>query len=323
MKRRSSYALPGPLAAPLLCALWAPAVAAQARPAQPAAEAPEVVEARAAYDQGIAAHRAGRFDEAATHFRRALERRPEAATLAALARALQDGQHPAEAADAWERYLREQPEPARQNLTRAEVENSLRTLRAQVAAQPAPASAQPASAQPSSAQPAAAQPAAPVEGAPAAAMPVPPPAPPPESAPPVAPPAAAEAPPPAEEPSTSRPIPAGVWAAGAVTVAGVVSGTVLGLVTLGQLSDYNAHPSTELRDRGQSLAQAADLCFGAAILSAAVGVVVYFAERPLRRPAAAPAAPAAPAAAPSVARLRRSLEGVRAYPAPLGLTLTF
>lgn len=96
-------------------------------------------------------------------------------------------------------------------------------------------------------------------------------------------------------PVTTRrgPSPA-VWVAASAAGVGLVMGTVFGLMALSDASSYDQTPTQDLYDRGRMNALVSDIGFGVAVLSAAVGVIVYFADRDSsreRRPAAAAAPP--------------------------------
>jgi hypothetical protein len=130
------------------------------------------------------------------------------------------------------------------------------------------------------------------------------PTPPPETTPPP------EATPPPAPPEERRTSPA-VWVAAGLTGAGVVAGTVFGFMALGELSEFNARPSVEVRDRGETYALLSDISFGVAVLSAAVGAVVFFSDR-------------GESAEPARAALRlRSSQQPRLRVAPAGFVLTF
>ncbi|MEI8257214.1 MAG: tetratricopeptide repeat protein [Deltaproteobacteria bacterium] len=66
-----------------------------------------------------------------------------------------------------------------------------------------------------------------------------------------------------------------VWVAGGLAAVGIVAGSVFGIMALGDHADFQARPSAEIRDRGETNALIADISFGVGILSAAVAVVVW------------------------------------------------
>jgi hypothetical protein len=115
-------------------------------------------------------------------------------------------------------------------------------------------------------------------GAAAPSTPAPAPTPTPAVEPPLTPPPVAETPPPPVAPAHRGPSPA-VWVAASTGGVGLVMGTVFGLMALSDASAYDQTPTRELYDRGRTNAMVSDIGFGVAILSAAVGVIVYFADR--------------------------------------------
>lgn len=120
---------------------------------------------------------------------------------------------------------------------------------------------------------------------------------------------------PATEERAARRVSPVVWVATSVAGAGLVAGTVLGFLALGELSEYNALPPgdprlREIRDRGENYALLSDVSFGVSVLGAAVAAVVYFSSRsePVEPPRAALRAP-------------HTRPGV--HIAPAGLVVTF
>ncbi len=101
-----------------------------------------------------------------------------------------------------------------------------------------------------------------------------------------------------------------VWVAGGLAAVGIISGSVFGVMALGDHADYEARPSAEIRDRGETNALIADISFGVGILSAAVAVVVW-----LSSGEETPRAHAALHTTPS--------HGPRLLPAANGLVLQF
>lgn len=96
------------------------------------------------------------------------------------------------------------------------------------------------------------------------ALPPPPPPKPVEPPPPPPPP-----PKPVEEPPTTA-----LWVCGIVGGVGLVSGTVLGILALGERSDFDAHPTASGADRGERLALFADVSFGVATMAVVTGAVM-------------------------------------------------
>ncbi|MFW5920772.1 MAG: PEGA domain-containing protein [Polyangiales bacterium] len=72
----------------------------------------------------------------------------------------------------------------------------------------------------------------------------------------------------------------GVWVATGVAAAGLVSGTVLGFMSLTEESDFNDMPTESGADRGERLALFADVSFGLAAAAAITGLVLYFTDQP-------------------------------------------
>lgn len=92
------------------------------------------------------------------------------------------------------------------------------------------------------------------------------------------PPEAVQAPPP-EAPARRHTTSPAVWVAASAGGVGLVLGTVFGLMALSDASAYDQSPSLELYDRTRTNALVSDVGFGVAVLSAAIGVIVYFADR--------------------------------------------
>lgn len=70
-----------------------------------------------------------------------------------------------------------------------------------------------------------------------------------------------------------------VWVAAGVAGAGLIAGTVFGVMALSDANDYEQTPTRDTYDRGRTNALISDIGFGTAILGATVAVVVYFAGR--------------------------------------------
>ncbi len=80
-------------------------------------------------------------------------------------------------------------------------------------------------------------------------------------------------------PPPARGISPAVWVCAGLTGAGVVAGSVLGFLALGDHASYNTAPTRDLKNRGETYALLADLSFATAILSGFVGTVVFFSDR--------------------------------------------
>lgn len=66
-----------------------------------------------------------------------------------------------------------------------------------------------------------------------------------------------------------------VWVSAGIAGAALVSGTVLGFLSLSEQSDFDEMPTESAADRGERLALFADLSFGIAAAAAITGVVLY------------------------------------------------
>ena len=95
---------------------------------------------------------------------------------------------------------------------------------------------------------------------------------------------AAEAPPPADSGPS-----AGVWVTSAIAAVGLVSGTVFGFLALSAQSDFDAMPTADAADRGETFALIADLSFGVAIAAGVTAIVLYAVDRPQAPAESAPA----------------------------------
>jgi tetratricopeptide (TPR) repeat protein len=69
-----------------------------------------------------------------------------------------------------------------------------------------------------------------------------------------------------------------VWWTAAVSGVGLVTGTVFGFLALSAQSDFDAMPSQEAADRGETFALIADLGFGVALAAGATAIVLYALE---------------------------------------------
>lgn len=282
-----------------------------AQPATPTGDA-ALVEARRLYDEGRGHFDAGRFTEALASFERAYLLRSNPVVLVPVLECQERLDRVVDAISTIERYLRERPSAP----DRARMEQRLQVLRARPSRvrvssatpgarlvldgrdlpQVTPASlemppgrhriALSVNGQRSDEREIDALPGGAQEitlGA-AAATPDPTPTPTPDPTPtrvveaaPTPPPVDVTPPPPVI-PARRGPSPA-VWVAASTGGVGLVMGTVFGLMALSDASAYDQTPTRELYDRGRTNALVSDIGFGVAILSAAVGVIVYFADR--------------------------------------------
>ena len=71
-----------------------------------------------------------------------------------------------------------------------------------------------------------------------------------------------------------------LWISGIVGGVGLVSGTVLGILALGEQSDFDAHPSERSADRGERLALFADVSFGIGAMAVITGAVLLLTSEP-------------------------------------------
>ncbi|AKF05590.1 Thiol-disulfide isomerase [Sandaracinus amylolyticus] len=86
---------------------------------------------------------------------------------------------------------------------------------------------------------------------------------------------AAEPPPPADTGPS-----AGVWVTTAIAGVGLVTGTIFGFLALSEQSDFDAMPTADAADRGETFALIADLSFGVAIAAGVTAIVLYAVDRP-------------------------------------------
>ncbi|UJR81798.1 PEGA domain-containing protein [Sandaracinus amylolyticus] len=86
---------------------------------------------------------------------------------------------------------------------------------------------------------------------------------------------AAEAPPPTDTGPS-----AGVWVTTAIAGVGLVTGTIFGFLALSEQSDFDAMPTADAADRGETFALIADLSFGVAIAAGVTAIVLYAVDRP-------------------------------------------
>lgn len=290
-------------------AAWAqPAQPAAAQPAaaQPAADDAQVLEARRAYDEGSAHFNAGRFAEALEAFRRAHTLRPNPVVLIPILECHERLQQVPEAIGVLTRYLQESPSAP----NRAALETRLEALRArparlEVRTTPPGASVLVDDATEPRRAPATMQVSAgshrvrvtldghtPEErsvelqpgGREMLQLTLTPTAP----TPPTVTPDPTEAPP----LTTSRGTSPVVYVAAGLAGAGLIAGTVFGVMALDDANTYSQTPTRELLDRGERNAMLADVGFLTAVAASAVAVVVYFSTR---SPAEARPAPTAQA----------------------------
>ena len=67
----------------------------------------------------------------------------------------------------------------------------------------------------------------------------------------------------------------GAWVSVGIAGAGIIAGSVFGLVALSDESEYNKKPSKSLADSGEAMALACDISFGVAGAAAVVGLVLF------------------------------------------------
>jgi hypothetical protein len=311
--------VPPRLAAGLALALGValtPNAHAQQPPSPPAQSATPtgdaaLVEARRLYDEGRGHFDAGRFTEALASFERAYLLRSNPVVLVPVLECQERLDRVVDAISTIERYLRERPSAP----DRARMEQRLQVLRARPSRvrvssatpgarlvldgrdlpQETPATlemppgrhriALSVNGQRSDEREIDALPGGTQEitlGAAAPATPAPAPTPDPTPTPAVEPaptlPSLPETPLAPVAPARRGPSPA-VWVAASTGGVGLVMGTVFGLMALSDASAYDQTPTRELYDRGRTNALVSDIGFGVAVLSAAVGVIVYFADR--------------------------------------------
>lgn len=69
-----------------------------------------------------------------------------------------------------------------------------------------------------------------------------------------------------------------VWVVAGVAALGLVSGTVFGFLALSEQSNFDATPTNEIADRGETFALVADISFGVAAAAAITAIVLYIVE---------------------------------------------
>jgi tetratricopeptide (TPR) repeat protein len=105
---------------------------------------------------------------------------------------------------------------------------------------------------------------------------------------------------------------AALWITGIVGAAGIVTGSVLGFLTLAEQSDFDSHPTASSADSGERLALFTDVAFGVGAMALVTGAVLLFTSggKVEKEPAAQPQAHfelvpgASPRGASVVARAR-------------------
>ena len=98
-----------------------------------------------------------------------------------------------------------------------------------------------------------------------------------QPAPPPPPPVAA-APPPKPLPPPPPPpedLTAALWITSIVGAAGLVTGTVLGLMVMSERTDFDENPTAKTADRGERMALFADVAFGVGAMALVTGAVLY------------------------------------------------
>jgi tetratricopeptide (TPR) repeat protein len=69
---------------------------------------------------------------------------------------------------------------------------------------------------------------------------------------------------------------AALWVTGSIGAAGLIAGTVLGIMALQEHKKFNENPTTESADRGERLALFADVGFGVGAMALVTAVVLLF-----------------------------------------------
>lgn len=105
-----------------------------------------------------------------------------------------------------------------------------------------------------------------------------------------------EAAPPAPVPvakTIEGPPTAALWITGVVGAAGIITGSVLGFLTLAEQSDFDTNPTADSADRGERLALFTDVAFGVGAMALITGAVIYFTSDDAPEPSAQEKAPGA------------------------------
>ena len=82
---------------------------------------------------------------------------------------------------------------------------------------------------------------------------------------------------------------AGGWVTAALGAGGLGGGTVVGLLARSAQSDFDAMPTADAADRGETFALVADLSFGVAIAAGVTAIVLYAIDRPQAEAESTPA----------------------------------
>jgi tetratricopeptide (TPR) repeat protein len=90
------------------------------------------------------------------------------------------------------------------------------------------------------------------------------------------PPAAAAPPPPPPPPPPPAPPTAAIWVTGSLGAAGIIAGTVLGVLALKERSDFDKTPTDARADRGERLALFSDVGFGIGAMALITTAVLLF-----------------------------------------------
>lgn len=288
--------VPSPPATPAAPTAQTPAPSPAAEPTPAAKEA-----ARAAYTRGQAAFAAGQYDVARSAFEEAFAAVPNPIVLLSVSESHAKLGHVREAAAALHRYLELRPDAP----DRADVEAKLKGLEntpAFVSVRSVPPGAELTIDDGATRQTAPAQ----LELTPgkhtlryslpgytgsSELLVVDPgarydleivlqPAPAPEA--PPTPEVAIAPPPPAAEPVS----PTALWITGGIGAAGIITGTVLGVLALKAKSDFDSNPTESKADSGERLALFADVGFGIGIMALATTAVLLFTnDAPASKPA--------------------------------------
>ena len=80
---------------------------------------------------------------------------------------------------------------------------------------------------------------------------------------------------------------AALWITGIVGAAGIVTGSVLGFLTLAEQSDFDSNPTADSADRGERLALFTDVAFGVGAMALVTGAVLLLTSGGSAEPASA------------------------------------
>jgi tetratricopeptide (TPR) repeat protein len=81
---------------------------------------------------------------------------------------------------------------------------------------------------------------------------------------------------PAQDAASSGPPTTAIWVTAGVGAAGLIAGSVFGLLAVGAHSDFDEKPSAAAADRGERYALFADVGFGVGIIALSTAAVLYF-----------------------------------------------